>query len=247
MAFALGKNATSKDPYHRFFSVHQPAKASSTLPPPPPPNPSDSSQPASLPDSCLISHKLVLPLTHFLFCFSLLLIPFSTCPLLPSISPWSSHFIFLPTNATQQSLKKCHFCLLLLFCNFFVSLLFSWEFIYRELFFCPQLSDLSVSVFLFVCLSVFVSDTPLFHSFLLPLLLSLLSFSRPCSKFGAIVKCHIGMNVRLCILAILWEDKSIKVQFAEIHANINYVCTCLFMAYCSTLSPLSINPDSILD
>lgn len=116
-------------------------------------------QPASLTDSCLISHKLVLPLTHFLFCFLLLLIPFSPCPLPPSISLWSSHFIFLPTNATQQSLKKCHFCLLLLFCNFSVSLLFSWEFIYRWLLFCPQLSDLSVSVSLSMSVSLSLSQT----------------------------------------------------------------------------------------
>lgn len=145
-------------------------KTQSHPPPPPPPNPSDSSsQPASLTDSCLISHKLVLPLTHFLFCFLLLLIPFSPCPLPPSISLWSSHFIFLPTNATQQSLKKCHFCLLLLFCNFSVSILFSWEFIYRWLFFCPQLSDLSVSVSFSMSVSPSLSLT-------LPCPISLLHF-----------------------------------------------------------------------
>lgn len=115
----------------------------------------------SLPDSCLISHKLVLPLAHFfLFCFLLLLIPFSPCPLRPPpVSLWSSHFIFLPTNATQQSLKKCHFCLLLLFCNFSVSLLFSWEFIYRMPFFCPQLSHLSVSLSLSVSPSLSLTLT----------------------------------------------------------------------------------------
>ena len=53
-------NATSKDPYHGFFSVHQPGekkkKAMPTLTPPPPPNPSDSSQPASpTPASFLIN------------------------------------------------------------------------------------------------------------------------------------------------------------------------------------------------
>lgn len=153
-----------------FFSVHPPAKPQS-YPPTPPPNPSDSQQPAS-PTPCLISHKLVVPLAHFLFCFMLLLIPFSPCPLQPSISLWSSHFIFLPTNATQQSLKKCHFCLLLLFCNFSVSLLLSGEFIYRRLFFCPQLSDLSVSVFLLASVSLSLSlMLPCYIPLLLPLCL----------------------------------------------------------------------------
>lgn len=163
--FSAGEgNAASKDPYHGFFSVHQPGekkkkKKSHAHPHTSAPTQSIRQQPASLTDSCLISHKLVLPLTHFLFCFLLLLIPFSPCPLPPSISLWSSHFIFLPTNATQQSLKKCHFCLLLLFCNFSVSLLFSWEFIYRWLLFCPQLSDLSVSVSLSMSVSLSLSQT----------------------------------------------------------------------------------------
>lgn len=41
------------------------------------------------------------------------------------------------------------------------------------------------------------------------------------------------------------EDKSVKVQSAKICSNINYVCACLFVAYCLTLSALSINADLI--
>lgn len=44
----------SKDPYHRFSPVHQPPTS----------HPIHQTAAASLTDSCLISHKLVLPLTH---------------------------------------------------------------------------------------------------------------------------------------------------------------------------------------
>lgn len=209
-------NAASKDPYHRFFPP------SADLPRQPPPHPihrTAASQPASLADFCLISHKLVLPLTHFLFCFSLLLIPFSPCPLLPSISLWSSHFIFLPTNATQQSLKKCHFCLLLLFCNFSVSLLFTRECIYRSLFFCPQLSDLSVSSSLSVSVSPSLSPT-------LPRSVSLSFFPHSRCRIGAFLKCHNGLNLRWCIFCqiILWIITQGKTKTRSV-LHVCHICT----------------------
>lgn len=117
----------------------------------------------SLTDSWLISHKLVLPLAHFFLfvsgssSFHSPHAPFSRLQSLPG--PHIS-FFFLQ-NATQQSLKKCHSCLLLLFCNFSVSLLFSWEFIYGALSSCPRLSRICLSVF--APLSVSLSLSPL-HS-----------------------------------------------------------------------------------